>query len=41
MYALKLVLEINDKFDEQNIGKMAKKQKKNWKFKNPKDTSHR
>ena len=29
MYALKLVLEINGKFDEQKIGKMAKKQKKN------------
>ena len=28
MYALKLVLEINGKFDEQKIGKMAKKQKK-------------
>ena len=29
MYALKLVMEINGKFDEQKIGKMAKKQKKN------------
>ena len=28
MYALKLVMEINGKFDEQKIGKMAKKQKK-------------
>ena len=39
--ALKLILDINGKFDGYKIRKMAKKQKKKWKFKNPKDTSHR